>query len=568
MLSLRDYQREAVEAIVSDARKGVRRQLVALPTGAGKTILVTALSQQAHGRVLMLVHRDELVQQSVEKFGYVWPEEQVGVVKAERDEHDRQVVVGSIQTLQHRSRRERVRAHEFSLVIVDECHHAVSPSYRDTLEGLGFLPDPGAGRLLLGITATPMRGDGVGLGSVFEKIVYRRSIADLVRAGYLADVRGVRVSTKIDLSHVRLRHGDFQAKDLSLAVDTPRRNELIVDAYRKHGERRKAVVFTVDVAHAQHLAQAFRDGGFRADWVSGDLPLDERRERLRRFRSGEVEVLAACQLLIEGWDEPSVGCVVMARPTRSTGLYIQQVGRGLRPYPGKDYCVVIDVTDNAHDICALGSLGGEEFVSREPRRTVPAGEPVARDEPDETPATEVVVTPLDLLSRSKFKWRVERHRMVLEAGPGQDVVLDERGDDRWSVTLRAGQTRQPLSDQLLPITYAQGVAEDFVRENGLEGFASRDARWRTRPASEKQLSLLAKLGVAASAGLTREDAQALIRDTLRRRALEDPDAAWRAHPASDAQLAWMKSHGFQVPDGFTKGDFSNLMERLKRRCRA
>lgn len=130
MLHLRDYQQEAVDAVVAEARKGVRRQLVVLPTGAGKTILAAALSEKAHGRVLMLVHRDELVEQSVEKFGYVWPEEEIGVVKAERDEHDRRVVVASVQTLQHPARRDRIHKDDFSLVIVDEAHHAPADSYK------------------------------------------------------------------------------------------------------------------------------------------------------------------------------------------------------------------------------------------------------------------------------------------------------------------------------------------------------------------------------------------------------------------------------------------------------
>ncbi|EQD80828.1 helicase, partial [mine drainage metagenome] len=136
----------------------------------------------------------------------------------------------------------------------------------------------------------------------------------------------------------------FQLESLSLAVDTPKRNALIVETYGKHGEHRKAVAFTVDVAHAQHLAEAFREGGFRADWVSGELPILERRERLRKLRDGELDVLSNCSVLSEGWDEPSIACLIMARPTKSTGLYIQMAGRGLRPYPGKDFCLLIDVS--------------------------------------------------------------------------------------------------------------------------------------------------------------------------------------------------------------------------------
>ena len=434
MLSLRDYQEEAGDAVVAEARQGGRRQLVVLPTGAGKTILAAALSEKASGRVLMIVHRDELVQQSVEKFGFIWPEQEIGVVKAHRDEHDRRVVVASVQTLQHKHRRDRLNKDEFSLVIVDEAHHAPADSYRNTLEDLGFLPTPSVGRLLLGITATPMRGDGIGLKGVFEKIVYRRSISDLVRAGYLADVKGIRVRTTVDLRKVRTVRGDFQAKDLSLAVDTPRRNEMIVDAYRKHGEGRKAVAFTVDIAHAQHLAEAFREGGFRADWVSGELPIEERRERLRRLRDGELDVLSNCSVLTEGWDEPSISCLIMARPTKSTGLYIQMAGRGLRPYPGKDYCLVMDVTDNAHDICALGTLDGDDADFANGRKTGPLDSAPAGDkeEPGEIgEGVQVVISTMDLLARSKFRWRIERQRPRPSGRqPARGPGLGRRGQQR------------------------------------------------------------------------------------------------------------------------------------------
>ncbi len=532
------------------------------------TIVAAALSQQARGRVLMLVHRDELVQQSVEKLGYVWPEQDIGVVKSERNEYDRRVVVASVQTLQHPKRREQLDAGRFSLVIADESHHAVSPSWKAILEDLGFLPDPAPGRLLLGITATPMRGDGIGLKAVFEKVVYRRSISDLVRAGYLADVRGIRVRTKVDLSNVRMVRGDFNSKALSLAVDTPRRNDLIVETYLKHGERRRAVAFTVDVAHAQHLAEAFRAFGVRADWISGELPTEERRERLRRLRAGEVDVLTNCQILTEGWDEPSVSCLVMARPTKSTGLYIQQVGRGLRPYPGKDYCLVIDVSDNAHDICALGTLEGEGLGDRPRRRTVGGGMAVGepKEEPDELDTdVQVTIAPLDLLARSKFRWRIERQRMVLDAGPGIEIILEQVDAELWNITLRQGRQLQALSECPLPVSYAQGVAEDYIRANQLENFASRDAAWLRRPISDAQQALLKReFGIDAPAHMTRGEAQEVIREEFKRKNLTDPNAPWRKDPASPKQISWMEARGYRVPEGFTKGDFSDMMERLKR----
>lgn len=568
MLALRDYQREAIEAIVREANAGVRRQLLQLPTGSGKTVIAAALSRKSRGRVLMLVHRDELVHQSVEKFGWVWPGEQVGVVKAERDEHDRKVVVASVQTLSREERLARLDPSSFTLVIADEAHHVTAGGWLYVLERLGVVPETAPGRLLLGITATPSRADGVGLGRVFEKIVYRKTILEMIEAGYLADVKGIRVDTHLDLRRVRTQGGDFNAKDLSLAVDTENRNRLIAEAYERYGEGRKAVVFTVDVDHARHVAETLRSRGHRADWVAGELPLAERRRRLDAFREGDTTILANALVLTEGWDEPSVGCVIMARPTRSQTLFIQAVGRGLRPYPGKDYCVILDMADTRQDLVTLADLEG--FRDLADRRAA-AERPEARGErsPRDLPADDhlagarLVATPLDLLARSAFRWHVEgRNRMRLEAGPGKDILLLRQADGLWETRLRSRTQDADLAGRHLPLDYAQGVAEEYVRQNGLGWFAGKDAPWRSRPASERQLELLRSLGVQAPSGLTREGAQDLIRETLRARALRDPGAAWRGEPASERQKAWLVAHNLPVREGLTKGEVADLMRRL------
>lgn len=580
MLTLRRYQEEAINAVIQRAGAGIRRQLLHLPTGAGKTVIAAALSRKASGRVLMLVDRDELVQQSVEKFGYVWPDEEVGVVKAERDETDRKVVVASVQTLARPQRLARLDSESFTLVIADEAHHATTARHQRVLEGFGMLPDPAPRRLLLGITATPNRSDGHGLGEVFQEVVYHKSIVSLIQEGYLSDVKGVRVETHLDLGRVRITEGDFDTKDLSLAVDTEARNRLIVEAYQRFGEGKKAVVFTVDVAHAMHIAEAFsKVGGIRADWVSGELPLPERRKRLATFHAGGTQVIANAQILTEGWDEPSVACVIMARPTRSATFFIQAVGRGLRLYPGKDYCVVVDVADNRQDLCSLAVLEGiTERQKRHRNIEHQAGEgdaesaplvadwPSGPDHDDELAGAKLIATPLDLLARSLFRWHAEtKNKIRLEAGPGQDIYLVRVAPELWNVELRGKGVIRDLSERPLPLEYAQGIAEEFVRQSGHGWFANRNAPWRTKGMSQRQFDLLRSLGVEPHEGMTREEAQDLIRKTLRDRSLSDPDAPWRSEPASEKQLAWMKAHGFRIHSGITKGDIADLMERLKRR---
>jgi len=573
MLALRDYQQEAIATIVREASAGVRRQLVQIPTGGGKTVIAAELSRRARKRVLMVVHRDELVQQSVEKFGWVWPGEHVGVVKGSSDEHDRRVVVASVQTLAARGRLDRMDVESFGLVIVDEAHHVAAESWLYVLGRLGVFPEAPAGRLLLGITATPSRSDGVGLGHVFEKLVFRKSLADLIGAGYLKDVTGVRVETHLDLSRVRISSGDFNTKDLSLAVDTDNRNRLLCEAYERYGEERKALVFTADITHAQHVAEALRERGHKADWVSGELPSRERQRRLAAFRDGDTSIMASAMLLTEGYDEPSIGCVIMARPTRSQTLFMQAVGRGLRLYPGLDDCIVLDLADTRQDLVGLGDLEGiRELTERRARakaESVPGEGTRDVVDDDHLDSARLVATPLDLLARSAFRWHIEaKRRMRLEAGPGEDVVLLRQETGLWEVVLQSRGRRLRLVEQALPLDYAQARAEEHIRQNGLEGFAGKDARWRTRPATERQVELLEHLGVEAAGGLTREAAQDRIRSALRDKTLKDPDAPWRQQPASEAQLEWMRKRHIPVKDGVTKGDVAAMMEKLKTRKRA
>lgn len=228
-IALRPYQEEAVTSVFSALGQGVRRLLINLPVGAGKTVVAADIAKRFGQRTLFLVHRDELALQANEKFSLVWPDARIGIVKGRQDDVDADVVVASVQTLSQPGRIERLRgAGEFRLVIQDEAHHVGASTFRDVLSGMGSLPETPDGSLLIGLTATPFRSDGEDLGKVFEKIVYRRSIMDLIRQGYLADVRAYRLETKLDLSNVRTFDGDFNERDLALAVNTPKRNQVVV----------------------------------------------------------------------------------------------------------------------------------------------------------------------------------------------------------------------------------------------------------------------------------------------------------------------------------------------------
>jgi ATP-dependent helicase IRC3 len=236
-IALRDYQGEEVRAVQDAFEDGITRPLVALPTGTGKTVIFSHLIGQRPGRALVLGHLDQLIKQATDKLLMVNPDFQIGVVKAEENEVTAPVVVASVPTLARQDQLEQLNAH-FNTIIVDEAHHAVADSYQRILEHVGsFAPD---GPLTVGFTATPERGDKVGLGKVWEKIVYQKSLLDMITQGYLCDLRAVRVSVQVNLDRVRTRHGDFIESELESALLNADAPEHIVAAYQRHAPGRKA----------------------------------------------------------------------------------------------------------------------------------------------------------------------------------------------------------------------------------------------------------------------------------------------------------------------------------------
>lgn len=356
-VELRGYQSAAIEDILVGLGNGSTRQVLSMATGLGKTVCFVEVARRIGGRCLVLVHRDELVMQTVSAFRRGWPEAAVGVVKAEQDEYDKRVVVASVQTLSNAKGRRLLRwgADHFQLVVVDEAHHAVAPSYERVISHLK--PE-----LLLGVTATPFRGDALSLNPVFDRVIQSLGLWDGIRAGYLVDIRPFAIRTTLSLDGVHSRGGEFDLGELSERVDVPERNEQVVTAYTSYAQGRRAIVFCVDVEHAQHIAMAFGRRGIRALPITGETPLEDRREGLRLFQKGEVQVLTNCMVFTEGFDAPWVECLIMARPTRSLPLFIQMLGRGTRPSPetGKQEMVLIDITDNSerHAVVSLSVILG------------------------------------------------------------------------------------------------------------------------------------------------------------------------------------------------------------------
>lgn len=346
-MKLRPYQLAAVDDVRRHLRAGVRRVLLVAPTGAGKTVIASHIVEASvalGNRVLFMAHRRELIGQAFRKLlgctcsaGYEhdslmrdptcrgdgMPRAQVGVVMAsDRRRNPGAVVqVASVDTLRNRAKPAA------DLVIIDEAHRALASTYRTIVEAY---PDAG----IIGLTATPYRADGRGLGEAFDELVVVASPRKLIDDGFLVEPRvfTVPAADLPDLSKVKIKGGDYDEGALATAVDQTGLVGNIVEHWMRHGGDRQTVAFAVNVEHSRHIAQRFRDAGVAAEHLDGTTPTDERDAILARLERGETRIVSNCAVLTEGWDQPSVKCAILARPTKSTGLYLQCAGRILRPW--------------------------------------------------------------------------------------------------------------------------------------------------------------------------------------------------------------------------------------------
>ena len=516
-LTPRPYQHEAVAALLAAAARGVQRPLLVLPTGTGKTIVFALLVQRCGGRALILAHRDELIQQAVDKLRLVDPTLTLGVVQAERDEHTAPIVVASVQTLSRRTRLARL-VPDFQTIVIDEAHHTPAPTYRRILEYCrAWRAD---GPLVVGVTATPERGDHHSLRQVFDTIVYQKTLLEMMQAGYLVDLRALQVLLQADFDVLRTQQGDFVDAELAtllLAANAPAQ---ILAAFQTHAAERKALVFTPTVALAYAMVDTFRGAGMPAEALDGTTPLATRRAILQRLHTGETRVVANCAVLTEGFDEPSVDCIIIARPTQSAPLYQQMLGRGTRTYPGKTDCLVLDVVgvSTQHTLHTAATLFGCD-AGRLARQSVLEllNGPVRQDqEEDALLAGTLRSTPVDLFARRTLSWvQTRQGAWVLSLGAQHGTLrLRPDGPDTWQV-VQVRRDAEPVQlGDTLPLPYAQGLAEDYARHLGVLRLIEAEAPWRQQPATEKQTALLRKLGMAARVGLTKGEAADLLAAVL------------------------------------------------------
>jgi ATP-dependent helicase IRC3 len=529
LINLRNYQKEAVESVLQEFEKGVHRQLCVLPVGSGKTVCMAALAKTFNKKTLLLAHRGELLTQASEKFKLFWPEVDVGFNWADEESTENQVIIGSVQSCYQEGRLQKLKEVGFELCLIDEAHHATGATYQRIITELGFMDDPT--RLLVGFTATPHRADAQSLDEVFDKVVYEKSIGEMISEGFLCQISGRKIHTNFSLEGLRIRLGDFVLEDLARKINTPERNDFVVEKFTEHAQDRKALIFCCDVQHSLDMEKAFKQAGYPAKAFWGAMPPDERSRGLEALKTGEIQVATSCSLLTEGFDEPSVSAIVLARPTRSKPLFIQCCGRGLRPHVSKQDCLLLDFIDCGHDLDAVASL--ENTISP----------------PDDEPSEEA--DPEEMDRSSKVKIAAERDELFYFFGNQQRFVWTPVGpdfcfmdDNRNEIVIRAqengyiasfyrGKEETKIVDRAIPLDYCVGAAEDFIRKSGLNvRFSSTDSTVfkSTEPPSDGQIKLLKSLldKEVDHDAMTKGQASLLIRNLMvaknmkRRIASEEP----------------------------------------------
>jgi superfamily II DNA or RNA helicase len=602
---LHPYQYTALQEALDAWKSGIRRQLVVLPTGTGKTVLfaVLPLFFQFRKRVLVLVHRDTLAEQARDTIRewnpYAGP---VGIEMGNKyRSRNERIVVASVQTIGkfamsesqgsrsfHVSKRLlKFHPDEFDAVVVDECHHAVASGYKNILRYFGFLDDsfakvqPGPNRILFGVTATPKRLDKRSLYEVFDLNAFEYPIEEAIREGWLVNPRCFRIRTSVRLDDSDLNSEDLEK--LSRKVNIPARNQLIVQEWLSKANDRKTVCFAVDVQHAVDLALCFRNAGVKATAVWGDDP--DRDRKLKDFKRGRYQVICNCEILTEGYDDRSVSAIILARPTESESLFKQMIGRGTRLEPGvinilqwdaygrpvsKRDCIILEVLDaystehslamtfsEAFDLPAELDLNGAGLL--EVRDTINHLKPCLQyTERSSSPAQ----APLEQVKNLN-----ELHQILAEK---LQVTVEEidlfrvKFDTNVLLHSQLAWHRIGHENYVLVLPYQMGYIRLWRNHRGvimIDG--SKLQEWHRFVLSRKTPREHFGHGFRAADEEVLQRFGRKIFDICRRDIQSD---AWKSLPASPATMLRLKhicaKHGIPLPETITRGEACLLMTKM------
>jgi superfamily II DNA or RNA helicase len=497
----RPYQQDVIDGALGLWRDGLRRIAAVLATGAGKTVVFSIIAKLCRGAglpVLVIAHRKELIDQAMDKLAQVDPDARIGRLQGKLKQYKAEVVVGSVQTASTPTTLALLKTRRWGLIIIDETHHAAAGTYMRLLRELGAYDADGP--LVLGVTATLGRTDGLALGDIFEQVVEPMvGLVDLIRhpeGPYLVPPRGIRVRIEgLNLDKVRRLGGDFNQGHLGAAMSASMAPQKIVEAWEEHAKGRPTVAFLPTIGVSVETAQAFNDAGHVAVHLDGSTSPVEREAALGRFRAGEVDVVTNVALFDEGTDLPSIACVILGAPTSSGGRYRQRVGRGLRLHPGKRDCIILDVcgVTSRHKLATMASLAGADQTEDTPDdllmyeddlAPVVEADDLAAGEPEQ-PAYETGLLAhemIDLFGASHSAWlRTPGGRWFLPCGAAGLLFLvpahsgqPDHYDLRYTSHERGheGAIRTDME-----IGYAMAAGDEFVSERPMWQ-AERTAPWR------------------------------------------------------------------------------------------
>lgn len=490
-MELRPYQETARQKVQEEWEEGKKRTLLVLPTGTGKTIVFSKIIEdrvKKGERVLVIAHRGELLEQASDKL-YKSTGLKTATEKAEQTSLGSfyRVVVGSVQTLQREKRLNQFPPEYFDTIVIDEAHHAISDGYQRVLQ---HFEDAN----VLGVTATPDRGDMRNLGSYFESLAYEYSLPEAIKSGYLSPIKALTIPLKLDLSNVKQQAGDFSTKDLGTALDPYL--EQIAEEMKKQCFNRKTVVFLPLVKTSQKFRDILNKHGFKAAEVNGESA--DREQVLKDYEEGKYNVLCNSMLLTEGWDCPSVDCVIVLRPTKVRALYSQMVGRGTRLAPGKKELLLLDFLwhTERHELCHPANLiATDEKVAKKMTENIEElGAPIDLEEAEQQAKEDVALEREESLAKQLAEMKKRKRKLV-------DPLQFE------------------MSIQATELT-------DYVPSFG----------WQMSPPTDKQVKALEKWGIFPDEIENAGKAEMLINRLVKRR-----DAGL----STPKQIRFLENRGFQ-----------------------
>ena len=489
-MELRPYQAEAKAAVFEQWDKGTLKTLLVLPTGCGKTIVFAKVAEDCvrQGyRVLILAHRGELLEQAADK---IKKSTNLGCATEKAEQTCLgswfRITVGSVQSMQREKRLSQFSEDYFNVIIIDEAHHCISDGYQKVLQHF-----PSA--KVLGVTATPDRGDMRNLGEFFESLAYEYTLPKAIREGYLSPIKAMTIPLQLDLSGVSIQSGDFKAGDIATALD-PYLHQ-IADEMMKYCRDRKTVVFLPLVKTSQKFKEILNEKGFKAAEVNGESK--DRAEVLEAFDKGEYNVLCNSMLLTEGWDCPSVDCVIVLRPTKVRSLYSQMVGRGTRLCEGKSHLLLLDFLwhTERHELCHPADLICEKKeVARKMTENLEgtAGCPMDLEEAERKASEDVIAEREESLAKQLQEMRTRKKKLV---DPLQ-FEMSIQAEDLSGYVPAFGWEMAPPSDKQKQELEKRGILPDEIDNAGkanliLDRLHKRHEEGLTTP---KQIRCLEKYG--------------------------------------------------------------------------